>query len=132
MSSSSISEMLLIAQVQGKGVIRGKVFKHLAPVTLAKIQRELPFSGRVNFFEHNFAYILTPVVAGEEKSKQQFMRGSIAFMPSGSTLCLFLKDTRSYKPMNLLGQIDEGLEIIDKMTRGDTLRIESISAISTA
>ena len=132
MSSSSISEMILIAQVQGRGALRAKVYKHLAPVTLAKIQRELPFSGRVNFFERNFAYILTPVVAGEEKPKQQFARGSIAFMPAGSTLCLFLKDTRSYKPMNQLGQIQDGMEILDKMTRGDTLMIESISANSTA
>ncbi len=120
----------MLSTVQGKGEIRAKVYKHLAPVTLAKIQRALPLSGRVNFFEKNFAYILTDVVAGEEKAKLEIAKGSVAFMPAGSTLCFFLKDTKSFKPMNLLGRVEEGLEVLENMRRGDSLRVESISPAS--
>ncbi len=117
--------------VLGRGEIRAKVFKHLAPVTLTKIQQALPLSGHVNFFEKNFAYVLTNVVAGEEKAKFDFKKGSVAFMPAGSTICFFLKDTKSYKPMNLLGEIEQGFEIIETMRRGDSLLIESISPRSS-
>jgi uncharacterized protein len=118
--------MILVATIPGRGEIRGKVYKHISPVTLSNIKRSIPFSGHVNFFERSFAYILTPVVAGEEKAKRDLKKGSIAFMPSGGTLCFFLEDTRSYKPMNLLGQVEQGLEIILALRRGDTIRVESI------
>jgi uncharacterized protein len=117
----------MIATVQGRGEVRAKVYKHLSPVTLSNIRRSIPFDGRVNFFEHNFAYILTPVVAGEEKAKRDLKKGSVAFMPSGGTLCFFLEDTRSYKPMNLLGQVEQGLDVLQSVRRGDSIRIESIA-----
>lgn len=116
----------MLSTVLGKGEIKARVYKHLAPVTLAKIQRALPLIGRVNFFEKSFAYILTDVIAGEEKAKLEIKRGSVAFMPAGSTICFFLNDTKSYKPMNILGQIEEGLEILEDIRRGDSLRVESI------
>lgn len=116
--------------VLGKGEIRAKVYKHLSPVTLTKIQQALPLAGHVNFFERNFAYVLTEIVAGEEKAKFEFKKSAVAFMPAGSTICFFLKDTRSYKPMNLLGEIEQGCEILETIGRGDSIRIESISAPS--
>jgi hypothetical protein len=127
LSGDSISEMTLTAAVPGRGEIRAKVYKHLSPVTLSNIRRSIPFSGRVNFFDHSFAYILTPVLAGEEKSKKDLKKGSIAFMPSGGTLCFFLEDTRSYKPMNLLGQVESGMEVLEQLRRGDSIQIQTIS-----
>jgi uncharacterized protein len=118
--------MILTGTVQGRGQFRAKVFKHLSPVTLSSIRRSTPFSGHVNFFERNFVYILTPVEAGEEKAKKEFKRGSVAFMPSGGTICFFLEDTRSYRPMNMLGDIFEGFEVIQSAKRGDSLRVETI------
>jgi hypothetical protein len=131
MSAESLSELVLIATIYGKGQIKAKVLKHLAPVTISKIQRAVPFGGNANFFERNFAYILTPVIAGEEKSRKEFKRGSLTFMPAGSTLCFFLQDTRSYKPMNLLGEVIEGLDLLNSLKRGDSIRVESITQAKT-
>jgi hypothetical protein len=128
MSATSVSELILTASVYGRGQIRAKVFKHLSPVTLGKIQRSVPFGGNANFFERNFVYILTPVVGGEEKSRKEFSKGSLAFMPAGCMLCFFIEDTRSYKPMNPLGEIVEGLDILSNLKRGDSIRVESITA----
>jgi hypothetical protein len=122
-----LSELVLTATVIGKGQIKARVLKHLAPITLSKLQRVVPFSGNANFYERNFVYLLTPVTGGEEKSKKEFRKGTLAFMPAGSMLCFFLEDTRSYKPMNLLGEIMEGLDLISNLKRGDSIRIESIS-----
>jgi hypothetical protein len=127
MCAESLSELVLTAEIYGKGQIRAKLLKYLAPVTLGKIQRAVPFSGNVNFYENNFVYILTPVVTGEEKSKKEFKRGAVTFAPAGNMLCFFLQDTRSYKPMNLLGEIGEGLNLLYNLKRGDSIRIESIT-----
>ena len=116
-----------MATVYGKGQIRANVYKHLSPITLGRIERSIPFDGNANFFERNFAYILTPVVAGEEKSRKEFRSGSVAFMPAGGMLCFFLEDTRSYRPMNPLGEVTEGLELLKSLRRGDSIRIESIA-----
>ncbi len=129
MTAESVSELVLMATIYGKGQIRGKVFKHLAPVTVNKIQRAVPFSGTANFFENNFVYILTPVVGGEEKSRKEFKRGSLAFNPAGSMLCFFLEDTRSYKPMNPLGEIEEGFDLLNNLKRGDSIKIESLAPL---
>jgi len=118
--------MQMTAAVPGKGSLKGNLYKHLSPVTLTKIVREVPLVGRVNFYEKDFAYILTNVVSGEEKSRKEFSRGQIAFMPSGSSICFFLKEMRSYKPMNLLGEVTEGMEILESLKRGDSIEIQKI------
>lgn len=132
MASGTVSEMVLRARVPGSGEITARLFKHLAPVTLSLVRRAVPLIGRINRYDSSFAYILTNVVTGEEKSRREFKRGEIAFMPSGSMLCIFLQDTRSYKPMNLLGSISAGLEALEKSKRGDTLEIQSIDEVTRA
>jgi uncharacterized protein len=122
--------MELKARVPGKGEVTGRLFKHLAPVTLTKIQRAVPLDGHVNMFEKNFAYILTNVVTGEEKSRKEFKKGEIAFMPAGCMICFFLEDTKSYKPMNPLGRVTEGMSVLESLRRGDSLQIESIASLS--
>ncbi|MDA4112014.1 MAG: hypothetical protein OK439_05705 [Thaumarchaeota archaeon] len=121
--------MELLAKVPGKGQIIGRLFKHLSPVTLTKIQRAVPLDGRVNLFEKNFLYILTNVVTGEEKSRKEFRKGEIAFMPAGNMICFFLQDTRSYKPMNPMGQVVGGMDVLESCRRGDSIQIDSITQL---
>ena len=121
--------MEMLAKVPGKGTLVGNLYKHLSPVTITRILREVPITGRVNFYERNFVYILTSVVAGEEKSKKDFRKGQIAFMPSGSSICFFLQDIRSYKPMNLLGEMTTGMEFLESCKRGDSIEIEKITQL---
>ena len=123
--------MEMKAHVPGRGEVVGRLFKHLAPVTLTKIQRAVPLDGRVNMFEKNFAYILTNVVTGEEKSRKEFKKGEIAFMPAGSMICFFLLDTKSYKPMNPLGQVTQGMTVLEGMKRGDSIQIDSITQLGS-
>lgn len=122
--------MEMKGSVSGKGIIAGRLYKHLSPVTLIKIQQAVPFMGRINLYEKNFLYILTSVVTGEEKSRKEFKRGEIAFMPGGCMLCFFLQDTKSYKPMNPLGELTEGLEVLESCKRGDSVQIDSIASLS--
>jgi hypothetical protein len=122
--------MEMKGEVVGKGNFIGRLHRHLSPVTSIKIQRALPANGRINIYEKSFVYILTSVVTGEEKSRKEFKRGDIAFMPAGCMLCFFLQDTRSYKPMNPLGEIIEGLEILESCKRGDVIQVNSIVSLT--
>lgn len=131
MASPSISAMEMLAKVPGKGTFTGNLYKHLSPVTITKILREVPIIGRVNFYERDFAYILTNIVAGEEKSRKEFRKGQIAFMPSGSSICFFLQDVRSYKPMNLLGEVVKDMEVLNSCKRGDSIEIEKITLLGS-
>jgi hypothetical protein len=124
--------MELKAKVPGKGEILGRVYKHLSPVTITKLMRAVPLDGHVNMFEKNFAYILTNVVTGEEKSRKEFKKGEIAFMPAGCMVCFFLADTKSYKPMNPLGQITQGMPVLEALRRGDTIQIDSITPLGVS
>jgi hypothetical protein len=120
----------MVGRVPGRGEFRGKILKHLSPVTIAKIVRAVPLYGRVNLFEKNFVYILTEVVAGEEKSRREFKRGEIAFMPAGGMICFFLQDSKSYKPINPLGEVTQGIETLDASRRGDLIEIKSIRQLT--
>jgi hypothetical protein len=131
-SSGTISEMLMSARVPGRGEINARLFKHLSPVTFSLIHRAVPLTGRLNFYERSFAYVLTNVTNGEEKAKKVFRKGDVAFMPAGSMICFFLEDTRSYKPMNPLGVVTSGLEVLEASRRGDYLEILSIAASTPA
>ena len=122
--------MEMKGSVSSRGKISGKFYKHLSPVTLTKIKQAAPLMGRINVYEKNFVYILTTVVTGEEKSRKEFKKGEIAFMPAGCMLCFFLQDTRSYKPMNPLGELVEGMEVLASSRRGDSIQIDSIESLS--
>jgi len=119
--------MTMYGELVGKGQITARFLKHLAPVTLANIQRAVPFSGRVNFFEKSLIYIMTPVIAGEEKSRYEFEKGEVAFLPGGSMLCFFLQRVKSQKAMNPLGKVNGGLEVLEKSQRGDSIKIDRIA-----
>lgn len=130
LSENSVSAMELRGSVPNRGRILGRLYKHLSPVTITKIKQAVPFIGRVNVYERNFIYILTSVVTGEEKARKEYRKGEIAFMPGACMLCFFLQDTRSYKPMNPLGELVEGIEILQSCRRGDSIRIESLESLS--
>ena len=99
-----------------------RLFKHFSPVTFSLIQRAVPLTGRLNFYERSSAYVLTNVTNGEEKAKKEFRKGDVAFMPAGSMICFFLEDTRSYKPMNPLGVVTSGLEVLELVEEEIILR----------
>ncbi|MDG6906603.1 MAG: hypothetical protein JRN20_12545 [Nitrososphaerota archaeon] len=131
MAENSVSAMEMKGSVSNRGSLDGKLYKHLSPVTLQKIKLAVPFVGRINLYERSFAYILTSVVTGEEKVRKQFKRGEIAFMPAGCMLCFFLQDTKSYKPMNPLGELVQGLDVLETSRRGDFIQIDSISPLGS-
>ena len=120
----SLSRILIRVSVQGKGDAEGEVFRHLAPITLNTLLRSMPINGRVNRFDNIFIYVISGVVAGVEKTKKVFQRGDIAFLALNGAICIFLKDSTVAKPMNPIGRITAGLEVLENTSPGDVLTIQ--------
>ena len=121
-SAGSVSKVECVATVGGKGEGTLSFYRHLAPVTVNALLRTLPTSSRVNL-QPSMVCLFTDLRVGVEKPRTQFVRGDVAFLPSGGLICVFLGDARSDRPLNPLGKVESGMEAFDAITRGDVVRL---------
>ena len=120
-STSKIEIRIIVA---GKGESKAEIFRHFAPITVNKMTNKMPLHGRVNRLNNNTVCILAEIVVGTEKGRTKFTQGDIALLPLNGSICIFLKDSKSIRPMNLIGKIVLNLEILESSGRGDTITIK--------
>ncbi|HEY7508224.1 MAG TPA: cyclophilin-like fold protein [Nitrososphaera sp.] len=123
MQAGSVSRIRLTAEVSGKGSAACELVRHLAPITVSALLRGLPVQDRVHRFEDKFIYIETGLVVGAEKSKTQFRRGDLAFLPSNGAVCFVVKDCTT-QAMNLMGRIVENIEALEGAQAGDVIAVK--------
>jgi len=111
-------------EVQNKGYVIFDIFKHLSPLTISTLLNNLPIKARVNRYKDSFIFILTDIVAGSEKAKLEFNKGDIAFLTYNGSICIFLKDIKLDRPMNPLGRVSEGLNIVENLNSGDSVTLK--------
>jgi hypothetical protein len=97
--------------------------RHLAPATVRHIWQALPLSGRVAWHDKAIIYFPVQLVIGNEKSRDQFRAGELGFMPSGSAICAFVKDTRTSKPINPIGRLLEDVSPLQGIPSGTMVMI---------
>jgi hypothetical protein len=113
--------------VSGKGEAKVSFFRHLAPLTVNSILRTIPFDSRVSL-QHPMVCLFTQLRVGVEKPRTQFVRGDIAFLPSGGLVCIFVGDARSDRPLNPVGKVESGVEMFDGIRPGDVVRLNLTSS----
>lgn len=64
---------------------------------------------------------------GPEKSLRDIRRGEIAYWPQSQLLMMFLKDQRTFNPVNLAGEIDN-LSFFDSLERGVTAKLQMVES----
>jgi len=119
MSASSVSKIHLVLSLKGKARISLELKRHLAPKTVGAILRALPLEGNAHMMSTSFAFVDTSLTAGGEKLKTQFKKGDVTFMASNGSICFFLEDTTSTKPMTLVGRINSDLAELNTIKPGD-------------
>jgi hypothetical protein len=67
--------------------------------------------------------MFTSIKVGVEKPRLAFAKGEVAFLASGGLLCFFVGDAKSAMPLNPVGKVDAGLEVIESLKRGDVIRL---------
>jgi hypothetical protein len=111
--------------VEGLGETEGELVRFLAPRTIDMIVRKLPIEGRAALWKEE-VYFETPIKMGEEKAKGTVEKGSIAFWPMGSAICIFYGDSQPYSPVSILGKITGNLELFRQIKSGTKIRVEGV------
>ncbi|MEM0096001.1 MAG: cyclophilin-like fold protein [Candidatus Bathyarchaeia archaeon] len=120
-----ISRVRIKFVVEGLGEAEGELVRHLAPRTVEMVVRKLPFEGRAALWKEE-VYFEIPVKMGEEKAKSVVEKGTIAYWPMGSALCIFYGESQPYSPVNVLGRVTKNLELFSKVKSGTVIRVEKL------
>ena len=122
----SVSKVDCVAVLRGKGEATVSLFRHYAPVTVSAIIRELPISSRVTIYPKAMMCVMTTLRLGVEKQKYEFSKSDVAFVPATSSICFFLSNAKSERPLNPVGKIEEGLEKLERASAGDVLELKAV------
>lgn len=125
MEVEEVSRIKLKFVIEGLGEAEGEFIRHLAPRTVEMIARKLPFEGRAALWKEE-VYFEIPVRMGDEKAKKVVDKGTIAFWPMGSALCIFYGESQPYSPVNILGKVTKNLELFSKVKSGMKIRVEKL------
>ena len=120
---TEISRIKVRFIIEGLGEAEGEFVRFLAPRTIDMIVRKLPLEGRAALWKEE-VYFETPIKMGEEKAKGNVEKGTIAFWPMGSAICIFYGQSQPYSPVNTLGKITKNLELFKELKSGTKIRVE--------
>ena len=85
--------------------------------------RSLPLEGNSHLLGKNIVYFETSVDSGLERTKTEFRKGDIAFLPSTGSLCFFIGNVESSKTMTIIGKFMDESDELKNIKPGDVLRI---------
>lgn len=122
---AEVSKVKIRFIIEGLGEAEGELVRHLAPRTVDLIVKALPIEGRAAIWKEE-VYFEIPIRMGEEKPRSSVEKGTIAFWPVGSALCIFHGDSQPYSPVNVVGRITTNLELFGKIKSGTKIRVERL------
>ena len=123
MNSQSISKMLLILEIKDKFKVKCELKRHLSPALVGKIYRVLPLNGNSHIIVNKAIYMETSIELGLGKTKREFKKGDIAYLPIGHAICFFYTDTNVGKDMTYIGRIIGESKQLKHVTAGDEIRL---------
>ena len=122
--AGSVSKVPMVLKVRGKGDVKLSLYKHLAPLTVNALLRSIPLDSRVSV-QPAMISLFTDVRVGVEKPKVSLTRGELAFLASGGLICIFLRSVKSDRPLNPMGSVDSGMDVLDGLRPGDVVNLRT-------
>ena len=119
MSATSVSKKQLILEIRGKTKINCDLKRHLSPRTVGAIMRSLPLEGHAHVLGKSIVYFETSIDSGIERSRKEFKKGDVAFMPSSGSICFFTADAEIGKAMTPIGKLSDGIDALNELKPGD-------------
>jgi len=123
MQSGTVSKIDIILKINEKVRIACQVKRHLSPLTVGLITRMLPLSGNAHYMGKSILYFETKINSGIERKRTDFKKGDIAFLPTEGSICFYLHDVFTGKPMTILGKIIGDIEKLNEVRSSDILSI---------
>jgi hypothetical protein len=124
----SVSKVECSVTIRGKGKLTLGLYRHLAPVTVTALLDEFPLASRAMITPGAMLTLLTKIKIGVEKQRLEFSKGDVAFLAANGSLCIFLANVKSQRPLNPVGKVEEGLEVLQKAVSGDVVEISGPAA----
>ena len=81
--------------------------------------RSLPLEGHAHLLGKSILYFETVIDSGIERSRSEFKKGDVAFLPSSGSICFFTNDVVSVKKMTPIGKISGDIELLKDVKPGD-------------
>ncbi|MCV0400759.1 MAG: hypothetical protein K5777_02070 [Nitrosopumilus sp.] len=123
MSTSSVSRKQLILEIRGKAKISCDLQRHLSPRTVGTIMRSLPLEGHSHLLGKSILYFETNIDSGIERSRTEFKKGDVAYLPSSGSVCFFLNDAIFTKGMTPIGKLTDNIDALKDVKSGDVFCI---------
>ena len=120
---NSVSKCSVALQVGNRGTVLCEISRHLSPITVGSMLKQLPIQNIAHKIADNAVYIGTGLLLGPEKQRTFFSRGDIGFMTSNSSLSFFVKDSIGIA-MNPIGKAKSGLELLETIRPGEVMTLK--------
>jgi len=122
---ASVSRVQVKLVIENVGEAQGEFVRYMAPRTVDAILKKLPVEGRAALWKEE-VYFEIPGRTGEEKAKPTVEKGTIAYWPMGSAICIFYGESQPYSPVNIIGKVTKNLELFRQAVSGAKIRIEKL------
>ena len=120
----TVSRIPINILIDKKKTLKGELIRHLSPLTVSHILKQLPLIGSIHYNSDNFCYIQTQLNIGTEKQKKIYSQGDITLMTSTGFICFILKEIITSFPMNHIGKISSAnMDLLRDLKPTDTLKI---------
>ena len=113
----------MILEIAGNIKLHCDLKRHLSPRTVGTIMRSLPLEGNSHLLGKSIVYFETSVDSGIERTRSEFKKGDVAFLPSTGSLCFFVGNAESVKTMTLIGKFSDDDNQLKNVKSGDVLRL---------
>lgn len=123
--SDELSKIPIKIIVVDKGEAKGYLNRLTAPLTVETILPMLPINSRTSPAMGHVS-VLLGIKRGTEKPVEKVTAGTIAYWPRSDALTIYPKDTRPYSPVNKIGEIEENLDLFNRLRSGSRIIIERI------
>ena len=123
MDGGSVSKSYVFLEIKGKFKIKCELKRHLSPSLVGTINRSLPVTGTIHMLGSSGVYVESHIESGGERTKNEFKKGDIAFLPVGHAFCFFYKDTKVGKGLVPIGKILDNSDELLNAESGDDLTI---------
>lgn len=123
--SDELSKIPIKITVVDKGEARGYLNRLTAPLTVETILQMLPINSRTSPAMGHVS-VLLGIKRGTEKPVDKVKAGTIAYWPRSDALTIYSKDMKPYSLVNKIGEIEENLELFNRLRSGSRIIIDRV------
>ncbi|MCX8188102.1 MAG: cyclophilin-like fold protein [Nitrososphaeria archaeon] len=123
--NQSVSRQRFRLQIVRKGDVILNLYKHLSPLTLLHLSKKMPYETHA-IRQRNTIVMPFNIIVGKEKTRDKYKRGDVVYSPQDGAIIIFLHDTIPSRTYNIIGEVENGIELLDSIKYAESIRIEKI------